>query len=163
MALSVFYSRGATTYDSLGLQSEVASWFPRKSRSDGMRKGHMSPPRGFHSFNGSQPPVKTPGYHLSSLRDASVATCNVQRATCNVQRATCNVQRAGKSKSVLSTNGSSNSGEYQYSQIGILFRDCSIEQLTFLCGLRSTVFAAGPDVVCGEASSDIERLRSQRA
>ncbi len=94
MALSVFYSRGATTYDSLGLQSEVASWFPRKSRSDGMRKGHMSPPRGFHSFNGSQPPVKTPGYHLSSLRDASVATCNVQRATCNVQRATCNVQRA---------------------------------------------------------------------
>ncbi len=46
---------------------------------------------------------------MSLLRDSPVATCN----------------DAGRSKSGLSINGSSTSGEFQYSQIGSLFRDCS--------------------------------------
>ena len=128
-------------------------------------------PAGFHESRGAtacgKATCRRPAAFIrltaANLRLKPQAITCRRSATHRSQRATCNVQRAGKSKSVLSTNGSSNSGEYQYSQIGILFRDCSIEQLTFLCGLRSTVFAAGPDVVCGEASSDIESLRSQRA
>ena len=47
---------------------------------------------------------------MSSLRDSLVATCN----------------DAGKSKRVLGVYGMSNSSEFQYSQLGILFRDFSL-------------------------------------